>query len=68
MSLNVPYENGTKFVDLISGQEIIVLNGNINLNLNEKSGVILANKVKNIAIDGESLKPAYDPSFVVEKG
>jgi len=67
VSFNVPYENGTKFVDLISGQEIIVLNGNINLNLNEKSGVILVNKVTNIAIDGESLKPAYDPNFVVEK-
>lgn len=58
--------SGTKLGDLLKGTEYSVNNGKVTITVPAYRGVILTEEVKQITIDSEALKPAYDSAYIVE--
>lgn len=55
-----------KLTDAITGQEYNADNGKITVTVKEKSGLILVNNYKEVTINTDKLKDAYDESFIVQ--
>lgn len=57
----------TKLTDAITGQEYQVQEGKVVVELKSKSGVVLVNNYKAVAVEYDKLKDAYNSNYVVEK-
>ncbi|GFP77708.1 alpha-amylase family glycosyl hydrolase [Clostridium fungisolvens] len=60
--------DGTKLTNILNKNEsYVVENGKVTVKVPAVGGVILVDKVKDITINTDALKDAYDPSFIVKE-
>ncbi|MBZ4663705.1 MAG: hypothetical protein JG776_1420 [Caloramator sp.] len=66
IELDVP-QNISKLTDAVTGREYAVQNGKVSIQVLEKQGVVLVDNFRQVAVDSEKLKDAYDSNFIVNK-
>ncbi|WP_164880435.1 alpha-amylase family glycosyl hydrolase [Clostridium manihotivorum] len=61
-------KDGTKLTNILNKQEVYtVVDGKVTVKVPAIGGVILVDEVKNVVINEDALKDAYDPSFTVQE-
>ncbi|WDC84716.1 alpha-amylase family glycosyl hydrolase [Caloramator sp. mosi_1] len=64
VELSIP-QGVNRLIDAITAKEYVVENGKVVVQVPEKQGVVLVNSYRNVAIQTDKLKDAYDARFVV---